>query len=451
MSKVICDVCGTSFPETSAQCPICGSACNSAAAASGVESAVEAGAGGNYVRGGRFSKGNVKKMNEGKPVPERRGDAPRRERPAREQRREASQQEQKDGSNKILVIVVVLLLLAIVAVCIYIGVRFFAPAPNPNPGETQGSQQTQPSEQTQPSQETDPSDSIPCTGIQLSGAIIEFTDPERSQLLTVVLEPSDTTDEVTFTSSDESVAIVSESGIITPVGNGEATITVTCGDIVKECLVHCNLSESGGSGTDTPTEPNPSFVSIILKGGWANNNGVRDITLDKPGKVFNIFDSAASTVAASEITWSSKNPAIATVDNGKVTAVSKGKTEIYATYGDVKVFAIIRCVWEDGTPPETQATTATTAPPASGGTIVVNPNPLMNRKDFTLSSVGKTWDLYKGTDMSETVNADQIEWSSADESVCTIVNGVVTATGAGETKVYAKYGDEAYECIVRVK
>ena len=450
MSKVICDVCGTSFPETSAQCPICGSACNSAAAASGVESAVEAGAGGNYVRGGRFSKGNVKKMNEGKPVPERRGDAPRRERPAREQRREAPQQEQKDGSNKILVIVVVLLLLAIVAVCIYIGVRFFAPAPNPNPGETQGSQQTQPSEQTQPSQETDPSDSIPCTGIQLSGAIIEFTDPERSQLLTVVLEPSDTTDEVTFTSSDESVAIVSESGIITPVGNGEATITVTCGDIVKECLVHCNLSESGDSNTDTPTEPSPSFVSIILKGGWLNNNGIRDITLDKPGKVFNIYDSA-STAAAAEITWPSKNPAIATVSNGKVTAVSKGKTEIYATYGDVQARVIIRCNWADGTPPETQATTATTAPPSSGGTIVVNPYPIMNRMDFTLSSVGKTWDLYKGTDMSQTVNADQIEWSSADESVCTIVNGVVTATGTGETKVYAKYGDAAYECIVRVK
>ena len=450
MSKVICDVCGTSFPETSAQCPICGSACNSAAAASGVESAVEAGAGGNYVRGGRISKGNVKKANEGRPVPERRGDAPRRERPAREQRREAPQQEQKDGSNKILVIVVVLLLLAIVAVCIYIGVRIFAPAPNPNPGEPQGSQQTQPSEQTQPSQETDPSDSIPCTGIQLSGAIIEFTDPERSQLLTVVLEPSDTTDEVTFTSSDESVAIVSESGIITPVGNGEATITVTCGDIVKECLVHCNLSESGDSNTDTPTEPSPSFVSIILKGGWLNNNGIRDITLDKPGKVFNIYDSA-STVAAAEITWTSKNPAIATVSNGKVTAVSKGRTEIYATYGDVQARVIIRCNWADGTPPETQATTATTAPPSSGGTIVVNPNPIMNRKDFTLSAVGKTWDLYKGTDMSQTVNADQIEWSSADESVCTIVNGVVTATGTGETKVYAKYGDEAYECIVRVK
>ena len=25
MSKIICDVCGTAFPENTAQCPICGS------------------------------------------------------------------------------------------------------------------------------------------------------------------------------------------------------------------------------------------------------------------------------------------------------------------------------------------------------------------------------------------------------------------------------------------
>lgn len=457
MSKVICDVCGTSFPETSAQCPICGSAANGDAAATvGAESAAEAGSGYNYVRGGRFSKGNVRKINEGNPPRERRNpdparsENPRRERPAsRDSRR--SQTPQKENSNKGLVIVVLILLLAIVAVCIYIGVRFFAPTPDPTPDNTQGSQQTQGTQQTDPSSEPDPTDSVPCTDIQLSGTIIEFTDPERSQLLSVVLEPSDTTDELTFTSSDESVVTVSESGIITPVGDGEATITVTCGDIVKECSVRCSLV-TGGGDPDTPTEPdsNPSFVSIILKGGWANANGIRDITLDKPGKVFNIYDSA-STVSAEEITWVSKNPSIATVNNGKVTAISKGKTEIHASYGDVKVYVIIRCNWADGTPPETQATQATQAPTTSGSTIVVNPNPMMNRKDFTLSGVGKTWDLYKGTDLSETLDADQIEWSSADESVCTIVNGVVTATGAGETKVYGKHGDEAYECIVRVK
>ena len=27
MSKIICDICGTSYPETSEQCPICGTVC----------------------------------------------------------------------------------------------------------------------------------------------------------------------------------------------------------------------------------------------------------------------------------------------------------------------------------------------------------------------------------------------------------------------------------------
>ena len=31
MSKVICDVCGTTYPETAQQCPICGCAKNTTA------------------------------------------------------------------------------------------------------------------------------------------------------------------------------------------------------------------------------------------------------------------------------------------------------------------------------------------------------------------------------------------------------------------------------------
>ena len=457
MSKIICDVCGTSFPETSAQCPICGSAANGDAAATiGAESAAEAGSGYNYVRGGRFSKSNVRKINEGNPPRERRhpdsarSENPRRERPA-SRSSQRNHPPQNESSNKGLVIVVVILLLAIIAVSIYIGLRFFGPAPDTKPNNNQSTQSTQSTQQTTPSTQPSETGSVPCTDLQLSGTIIEFTDPERSQLLSVVLEPSNTTDELIFTSSDESVVIVSESGIITPVGDGEAIVTVTCGDIVKECSVRCNLNAGNVDNPDTPTEPggNTSQISIVLKGGWINNNGIRDLLFNQPGLIANIYDSA-STVSAEEITWTSKNPSIATVKNGRITAVSKGKTEVYASYGDVKVTVIVRCSWEDGTPPATYATQAT-QPPTTGSTIVVNPNPMMNRKDFTLSGVGKSWDLYKGTDLSETLDADQIEWSSADESVCTIENGVVTATGVGETKVYGKHGDEAYECIVRVK
>ena len=70
MSKIICDVCGTSYPETGTQCPICGCVRSSdAVTISGDtnEALVQAPTY-TYVRGGRYSKTNVKKRNAGKPI-----------------------------------------------------------------------------------------------------------------------------------------------------------------------------------------------------------------------------------------------------------------------------------------------------------------------------------------------------------------------------------------------
>ena len=64
MSKIICDVCGTSYPETATQCPICG--CVRPANVNTVhidtdESVARPNGTYTYVKGGRFSKSNVKK------------------------------------------------------------------------------------------------------------------------------------------------------------------------------------------------------------------------------------------------------------------------------------------------------------------------------------------------------------------------------------------------------
>ena len=57
MSKIICDVCGTAYPETAAVCPICGCAKNTTTPTAAAETVEEGeGAGYNYVKGGRFSK-----------------------------------------------------------------------------------------------------------------------------------------------------------------------------------------------------------------------------------------------------------------------------------------------------------------------------------------------------------------------------------------------------------
>ena len=64
MNKIICDVCGTSYPETETQCPICGCARpGDTAGVSGETGTGKSASSYNFVRGGHFSKGNVRRRN----------------------------------------------------------------------------------------------------------------------------------------------------------------------------------------------------------------------------------------------------------------------------------------------------------------------------------------------------------------------------------------------------
>ena len=60
MNKIVCDLCGTSYPETAPQCPICGTAKSDTA-----KTKPDAESGYAYVKGGRFSHANVRKRNAG--------------------------------------------------------------------------------------------------------------------------------------------------------------------------------------------------------------------------------------------------------------------------------------------------------------------------------------------------------------------------------------------------
>ena len=61
MNKVICDVCGTMYPDTAKQCPICGCAAAEPVEAAAVDGMQEEGAVGaySYTKGGHFSKSNL--------------------------------------------------------------------------------------------------------------------------------------------------------------------------------------------------------------------------------------------------------------------------------------------------------------------------------------------------------------------------------------------------------
>lgn len=67
----------------------------------------------------------------------------------------------------------------------------------------------------------------------------------------------------------------------------------------------------------------------------------------------------------------------------------------------------------------------------------------LNVSKIAFSLVGESENIYIGT-----IPVDQVSWESADESVATFENGVLTATGVGETTVAARCGSDFIEVQV---
>ena len=132
---------------------------------------------------------------------------------------------------------------------------------------------------------------------------------------------------VAFTSSDDAIATVDETGKVTAVSGGVATITATmAGGYTQECIVRCTWTgaSSGGSGSAAATLT-PSHS---------------DVTLYKAGESFRFRVSGTDSTPV----WSTSNSGVASVDgSGTVTAVSKGTCNVTATVDGQTFTCIVRC------------------------------------------------------------------------------------------------------------
>lgn len=173
-----------------------------------------------------------------------------------------------------------------------------------------------------------------CTGIVLSAKSLEMTAAGQTYAMEYELTPADCTLPVTFQSSDETVAQVGELGIVTSVGPGTATITVTCGEASAVCEVLCSFE----------TEPETEPESYDLSNGLVLSE--TDITFFEAGE--NIYLHVTNVPAETNIFWASSNEDVATVaDNGHVVAVGKGTCYITAVVDNITESCIVRCNFDD--------------------------------------------------------------------------------------------------------
>ena len=89
----------------------------------------------------------------------------------------------------------------------------------------------------------------PCTGITLDKDTLTIARGETATL-TATVEPADTTDKVVWSSADKTIATVKD-GVVTAVGQGETTITATCGNQTASCKVIVNKAFLTGKVTIT--------------------------------------------------------------------------------------------------------------------------------------------------------------------------------------------------------
>ena len=236
MSKVICEICGTSYPETAEQCPICGYTRElSAALAEEIQTGeVPAPQAAAPVKGGKFSASNVRKRNKSTPPYE--VESPQE---PEEDSESFEYDEQPRESSAVLVVLLVVVIAALLAVTGYIGFKYVLP--NVLPEET--SVPTVTTEATTVPEETE-APTIPCTNLVLtSGGTVELEKEGQYWLLNVVILPVDSTDVLSYESSDESVATVNSEGRVTAVATGEAVITIRCGEQALECRIICSIPE----------------------------------------------------------------------------------------------------------------------------------------------------------------------------------------------------------------
>ena len=341
MSKIICDICGTTYPSSADSCPICGCTNETAAALLGNEATVEEFSENAGEKQNRFAAARKKEIFD---FDEVNSDEDEDEEDDDYEEYDRDDEEEEPRSNVFVVILLTVLIVALLGAAGFIFVRYFLP--------NMGSEE--PAETAAIVAETDAPTTeatIPCEQMAMTNAGVAELSAEGQQfLLHIKALPENTTDKIIYTSGNESIATVTDDGKITAVSEGETVIYISCGKHSIECPVIVKyVEETVPPTTVAVTEPEetvPEETETVPEETAALSNVTLKLkkTDIRLGVYYEFQLELDCELKPEDVTWTSEHPHIAKVDElGNVTAVKEGTTAIIAKYGDQEVQCIVRC------------------------------------------------------------------------------------------------------------
>lgn len=242
---------------------------------------------------------------------------------------------------------------------------------------------------------------VEVSSVSLNTSTIEMVEGETFSLVATVLPKDAEYDGVIWASSNASVARVN-SGTVTALKEGTATITASAGGKSSTCTVKVSTK----------------VVSVT------------SITLDKTSLSMKVGETETITATVNpdnatdkSVTWGSSDVSVATVADGRVTAKKSGTAIITAKSGS--------CVAEC--------------------TVTIS----VDVESVTLDKTTLSLAVGEAAQLAATVKPDDatdknVSWTSSDASVAKVDNGKVTAVKSGKATITAKCGGKTAECAVTV-
>lgn len=244
------------------------------------------------------------------------------------------------------------------------------------------------------------------TGVSLDESSLDLVVGESTILLSTI-SPSDATNQnIAWTSSNESVALVDGYGNVSVIATGTATITVTTedGGYTAQCMVNVTQPVTGVSLNSSSLDVNVGSIAEL-------------IPTVEPANASN-----------KSVIWSSSNEGIATVVNGTVTAHNIGE-------------AIITVTTNDGG--YTATCTVNVVQKVTGVELDLTELVLAEGENDTLSI------SVLPSDAANKI----VTWTSSNTNVATVTNGTVSAVSEGTSVITVRTVDGGYtdSCAVTVK